>query len=107
MNTSADALLEACRKLSYEGTALEQASYVLEEVGESFKGTNGNLCEACVNAKNFMLRMNKDLEKIIWGIENNIEAFAESSKSNESQTLNVLNNVNEQIEAISAELGYK
>ncbi|MDO4962582.1 MAG: hypothetical protein Q4E75_00555 [bacterium] len=109
MNTSANTLLEACEHFSYgeSGTDLKSASVFLEKLEESFKGVNDNLSQACANSKSFLYQIETELEKIIQDIKNNIKAFAESSKSNEDQTLNVLNNVNEQIEAISAELGYK
>lgn len=110
MNTSADALLEACRNFCDNrdrATDLQLAASVLDDEKRYFEGVNNNLSQACEKAGELMHRMDWEALNIIDSIVNNIEAFAESSKSNENQTLNVLNDVNEQIEAISTELGYK
>ncbi len=102
MNTSANALLSACYNLVWDGTDIQYTQ--LDNLGFKFRGVNNNLAQACSISEEVFLKINVEVTNIVKEIRNNIESFAEASRVNEAQSLNTLNQVNEQAEAILSQL---
>ena len=102
MNTSANALLSACYNLVWDGTDIQYTQ--LGNLGFKFRDVNNNLAQACNISEEVFLKINVEVSNIVRQIRSNIESFAEASRVNEAQSLNTLNQVNEQAEAILSQL---
>lgn len=101
--SSADALLQACEKLVWDGTDLQYFGF--DYIAQLLQGVNDNLANACLKADEVFEKFNIEIMNIIENIKVNIKNFAESTKVNEQLSANVLNQVNQQSDAILSELG--
>lgn len=101
--SSADQLLQACEKLVWDGTDLQYLHF--DHIGKILQGVNDNLANACFKANDVFDKFNIEIMNIIQDIKINVSKFAESTKINEQQSVNVLDQVNAQSDAILSELG--
>lgn len=102
MKSSADTLLEACEKFVWDGTDIQYTR--IRNIGQKFEGVNDNLAQACYKTDDVFDKVNVELMNIIEDIKRNVRNFAESTKINEQQSVNILNQVNAQSDAILNDL---
>lgn len=104
MNSSVNALKEACENLVWDGTDLEYTR--IRQLGEKFFGVNDNLAEACLQIDSVFKEIDAEIMAIIADVEKNIESFVEATKINENRFLNAMNDVNEKSSNLLDKLRY-